>query len=826
MIYPLQFEELIGITKIKDLIKSRCKGERGKSLVNDLSAIYNIESIDKELQLTAEMKSICMLKNEYPAASYNPIHDAIKHLEIENKIIDLEGIIAIRDVLSKLKTQLNFIKKLNQSEYPELINLANKAVFPQFVITRIDQIISKNGNIKDSASPTLNLIRKDLQQARREVSGKLQNILTQIKSKAWLSNDLSATIVNGRVVLPIDSTHKRKIKGIIHDESATGKTSYIEPEEVLIQNNEIKSLELAEQREIEHILLELTKDLRPYQSEIAVSEEIIAKLDFLRAKALFAIDINAIKPGLNNESNFNIIRGRHPLLEYQYLNTDKEVVPISINLNSETHIIVISGPNAGGKSVALKTIALLQYMTQCGMLIPAGGTTEIGIFKNFFIELGDQQSIENDLSTYSSHLLNMKYFLQNSNNETLVLIDEFGSGTDPEIGGAIAESILTSLVKTNCKAVITTHYTNLKLFAANTIGVENAAMLIDNKEMMPLYQLETGLPGSSYAIEIAHRTGLPNEVIELARKKAGSNHTDFDKHLRKVLRDKRYYEQKRLKIKKQEKDLDKITQLYTDKLKGIKEKEKKILQQTKAESEALIKEINKRIENTIRGIKEAKAEKEITKELRNSIQDFANKTQKDIQEKTIKGDLDNLINFENQITQKRKIKRGDTPPKIEKVDIDPSEIHIGSKVKIKGQKSMGEVTDMGEINAVVCFGQIYMSIEKSKLEKVSNEEYNSFKKHSSNTEKSGILFNESLREFKPYIDIRGFNAEEALEAVTELFDRAVVLNVKEIKILHGKGNGVLRQYIRQFLNNQSEVLLCKDEDIRFGGAGITVVELK
>lgn len=826
MIYPLHFEELIGIKKIKDLIKSRCKGETGKLLVDNVIALYNIRLINKELQITAEMKSLCMLKSEYPAAGYNPISKTIKHLEIENKTLDLESIISIRDVLSKLKTQLNFIKKLNINEYPELTDLAQEVNFPQFVITRIDQIISKNGNIKDSASPTLNNIRKDLLQSKREVSGKLQNLLTQIKSKGWLSNDLSATIVNGRVVLPIDSTHKRKIKGIIHDESATGKTSYIEPDEVLIQNNEIRSLELAEQREIEKILFELTNDLRPYSSEIDNAEKIIAKLDFLRAKALFAIEINAIKPGLNNESVFNIVRGRHPLLEYNYKNTNKEVIPISINVNNQNRIIVISGPNAGGKSVALKTIALIQYMTQCGMLVPVGGTSEIGIFNNFFIELGDQQSIENDLSTYSSHLLNMKYFLNNSNANTLILIDEFGSGTDPEIGGAIAESILNSLVETQCKGVVTTHYTNLKLFAANTSGVENAAMLIDNKEMMPLYQLEIGLPGSSYAIEIAHRTGLPNHVIELARQKAGNNHTDFDKHLRKVLRDKRYYEQKRLTIKKQEKDLDKITQLYTDKLKSIKEKEKKILQQTKTESEDLIKEINKKIENTIREIKEANADKEITKQLRKDIQNFATKTDNKLKEKTSKGNLDNEINFENQITNKRLIKRGENPPKPEKVNIDPSEIHIGSKVKIKGQESMGEVTDLGETNAVVCFGQIYMSIEKSKLEKVNQDEYSSYKKYSSNNNKSGFIFNESLREFKPYIDIRGYNAEEAMEAVTELFDRAVVLNVKELKILHGKGNGILRQYIRHFLNNQAEVLACKDEDIRFGGAGITVVELK
>jgi DNA mismatch repair protein MutS2 len=826
LVYPKQFEELIGFNRIKDLVKSRCKGNRGKSLFDEFTPFYDIKLINQELQLTAEMKSLCLLKNEYPAAAYYSLNNIVKNLEIENKIIDLEEITNLRDVLSKLKTQISFISKLNESEYPELNNLVKQVIFPQFVITRIDQIVSKNGNIKDSASPTLQSIRRDLIQSRREVSGKLQSMLTQIKSKGWLSNDLSATIVNGRVVLPIDSTHKRKIKGIIHDESATGKTSYIEPDEVLTQNNEIRSLELAEQREIEHILNELTNDLRPYRSEIAESETIIAKLDFLRAKALFAIEINAIKPGLNPEANFNIIRGKHPLLEYNYLNTDKKVVPINISLNNQTRIIVISGPNAGGKSVALKTIALLLYMTQCGMLVPVGGTTEIGVFNNLFIELGDQQSIENDLSTYSSHLLNMKYFLQNANNETLILIDEFGSGTDPELGGAIAESILNSLVKTQCKGVITTHYTSLKLFAANTLGVENAAMLIDNKEMLPLYQLETGLPGSSYAIEIAHRTGIPTNVIELAREKAGSKHTDFDKHLRKVLRDKKYYEQKRLTIKKQEKDLDKITGLYAEKLKSIKEKERNILQQAKVESEALLKEINKKIENTIREIKEAKAEKEITKKLRNDMQDFAKQTQKNINEKVSKGELDNEINFENQIINKRKIKRGEEPPKIEKVYIDPSEIHIGSKVKIKGQESMGEVTDIGDKNAVVCFGQIYMSIEKSKLEKVSNEEYSLSKRNSANTDKSGILFNESLREFKPYIDIRGFNAEEALEAVTELFDRAIVLNVKELKILHGKGNGILRQYIRQYLNNQAEVLVCKDEDIRFGGSGITVVELK
>ena len=826
MVYPEQFEWKLGVDKIRAIIKSKCKGEEGKKAVDSLAINYKLAEIEMQLQLTDEMKSICMLKQTYPAETYNTTNEATNNLKVDGLIVDIEGWVVIKNLLQKLGTQIKFLQQLEPSEYKYLQKLSKKIVFPKYVLSRIDNIISKKGTIKDHASPTLSGIRKNLEVSRKQASQQLNKMLLKIRSEGWLSSDLSATHVNGRVVLPIDSTHKRKLRGIVHDESATGKTSYIEPEDVLVKNNEIKTLELSEEREIKIILANLTKELRPYTSEIEASEQLIIELDLIRAKALFAIDINGIKPGLHNGPTLEIVRGKHPLLIYNYKNSTKKVIPLDVTLNESQRIMIISGPNAGGKSVALQTVALLQYMTQCGLLVPVGGSSSIGIFQNIFIDFGDEQSIENDLSTYSSHLRNMKFFLKNANENTLILIDEFGSGTDPSLGGAIAEGILNKLIKTDCKGIITTHYTNLKLYASDNQGVENAAMLIDNTEMSPLYQLQTGIPGSSYAIEIAHRAGLPEDVIEYAKNASGNLQADFDKHLRKVLRDKKYWEHKRSSIKHKEKKLEHIQTDYIEKLEKIKNKENQILQKAYAESQILIKDINKKLEQTIRNIRESNADKEKTKETRKHLQDYTKNVEKRLKSPKGNQELSLEINSVNKNIEQRNNKQEDSSKKPEYVHINPSAIHIGSKVKLKGQDGIGEVNDIGEKNVVVSFGQIYMSVEVSKLEKVSKEEYKSYRKSTLNTGNEYLDYQSNLKEFKPYLDLRGFNTQEALIEVSELVDKAIVLNVRELKILHGKGNGILRQNIREYLKKLEEVKAYNDEDVRFGGAGITIVLLK
>ncbi|MDL2262788.1 endonuclease MutS2, partial [Bacteroidales bacterium OttesenSCG-928-I21] len=577
MIYPENFENKIGFDSIRKLIKSKCLGESAKNLVDEIRFVTDIKTIKQLHDETEEMINITLLKDNYPAVSYPDIENSAKKLKIEGATLQLFEIIDIRSILENTKDLRSFFKKDEKIEYPLLKEKIEKITFPNYLYDRIQATISKQGSIKDNASSTLKEIRRNLADNQTLVTKKLNSILGNIRDQGWVSKDLSATMVNGRLVLPIESNHKRKIKGFIHDESASGKTSYIEPQEVVEINNDIRELELAENREIQKILFELTEEFRPYSQELTNISHTVAEFDLLRAKALFSNSIEAIKPAIDETPGLDIIRGRHPLLYLNLKKEKKEIVPSNIKLDEDNRIILISGPNAGGKSVSLKTTALLTYMTQCGLPIPVGGSSVMGIFDNIFIDIGDQQSIENDLSTYSSHLLNMKFFLKNSNEKTLILIDEFGSGTDPIIGGVIAESILEELNNVKTFGIITTHYSNLKVFASDTRGITNAAMLIDSNKMQPTFILETGIPGSSYALEIAQRIGLPQNIIEKTKEKAGNDQINFDKFLKRVMSDKRYWERKRQQIRLQEKKLDEILDKNLSELENIKTKKKQIL---------------------------------------------------------------------------------------------------------------------------------------------------------------------------------------------------------------------------------------------------------
>jgi len=735
-------------------------------------------------------------------------------------LIDL---IDIRTILDNSKSLILFFKRDDKNEFPVLGTKTNNLVFPKYLSDRIDSVLSKSGKIKDSASPVLKEIRKRLFESQNNVSKSLNSILGKIRANGWVSRDLSATMVNGRLVLPIESTFKRKLEGLIHDESASGKTSYIEPREVVELNNTIRELEFEENREIQKILFELTEEFRPYHEELKSISNLVTELDLIRAKAIFSISIEAIKPALDEDPQLDIIRGKHPLLYLALKKEKKEIVPTGFKLDSENRIMLISGPNAGGKSVALKTAALLTYMVQCGLPVPVGGQSVIGLFDNIFMDIGDEQSLENDLSTYSSHLMNMKHFLKNADNKTLVLIDEFGSGTDPVIGGTIAEAILEELNSKDCFGVITTHYSNLKILASNTLGIENAAMLIDQNKMEPTFILETGIPGSSYAIEIAQRIGLPQSIIEKTKEKAGGDQANMDKFLRRVLRDKKYWERKRQQIRIQEKKLEEVIDKNVIELETLKQKKKQIFETAKKESEQLLNNVNRQIENTIRKIKESQADKDITKEARKEIEDY----KAEFKAKTDSDNDEIARKYEHykKKQEERKARKDEIekPKELEFVKIDESKINIGSKVRIKGQDVIGEVTDMGEKNAVVSFGNMYSSIDKEKLEKVSETDY---KKQNKSAAGLHFNYNDKVLNFKPYIDVRGDRVEEAIRKITELVDEAIMLDFKELKVLHGKGSGVLRQYIRDYLRTISQIQNCYDEDIRFGGGGITIVKLQ
>ncbi|HOZ31103.1 MAG TPA: Smr/MutS family protein [Bacteroidales bacterium] len=822
MIYPDSFEIKIGFDKIRQMIKSGCMGDAAKNLVDEIKFSNNKDYLSNLLKETEEMISICMLKDNYPVSSYPDIRIIVNKLKVEGTSLEVFEIIDIRTVLESTKSIRNFFKTDENNKYPLLKSVIDKIIFPTYIYERIQTIISKNGTVKDSASPTLKEIRKNLDNSQSLVSKKLNTILGKIRDEGWVSKDLSATMVNGRLVLPIESAFKRKIAGLIHDESASGKTSYIEPQEVVELNNNIREYELAETREIKKILFELTEEFRPYCEELNLIRETIAYLDFIRAKSLLSIRIGAIIPQFDENPGLDIARGKHPLLYLSLKNEKKEVIPTSFKLDNNSRILLISGPNAGGKSVCLKATALLVYMFQCGLPIPVGGTTVMGIFDNIFLDIGDQQSIENDLSTYSSHLLNMKYFLKNANEKTLILIDEFGSGTDPIIGGLIAESILEELNDTKCYGVITTHYSNLKVFASNTEGIQNGAMLIDQNKMQPLYILETGIPGSSYAIEIANRIGLPQSVTDKTKEKIGNDQTNLDKFLRRVMRDKKYWETKRQQIRIQEKKLEEIIEKNIIELETLKARKKQILDEARKESQQLLTDVNKQIENTIRKIKESNADKELTKEARVEIQEFKESFNAQINDEN--DEISRKYNHFKKKQEEREARRKEkleNPPEI--IKIDETKINLGSKVRLIGQEVVGEVTDLGEKNVVVSFGNIYTSVPYEKLEKVSEAEYKQKNRSASSLH---FNYNEKVLNFKPYIDVRGDRVEEALRKITDLVDEAIMLDFKELKILHGKGNGILRQHIRDYLRTIPRIDACYDEDIRFGGGGITIVKFK
>ncbi|NLA24535.1 MAG: endonuclease MutS2 [Bacteroidales bacterium] len=794
------------------MILARCIGQTAKSYCLEFSFSTDIKQIKTLLTETDEMKSIILLKREYPIFEYKDVSDILAKFKIDGMIPEQEEFYNLLLLLSYSKSVFAFFKRSEKEEFLNLKTHFSDIVFPNFIHDRLDSVFGKDAKIKDRASKELANIRTSLISNKQNISKKLNSILEVFHREAWLSDDLSATIVNGRTVLPIDSSHKRKIAGLIHDESASGKTSYIEPAEVLELNNKQRELELDEQREIRRILAELCADISPYSDTIAQIQELIVKLDFIRAKALLAIEMNAIMPSISEKGGIQIHQGVNPLLLMSFKKENKTVVPLNLELNEQKRIMLISGPNAGGKSVAMKTTLLLQYMLQCGLLIPCGGNSSFSIFNKFFVEMGDDQSIENDLSTYSSHLLNMKHIIKNADDNSLVFIDEFGSGTEPMQGGAIAEALLNELVKKQSFGVITTHYTNLKAFAAETEGLENGAMLI-NPDMSPSFNFQAGLPGNSYALEIANRIGLSNDIIEYAKQKTGNEHTKFDAILKKVLKDKRYYQRKRVAIRKQEKRFEDLNAEYEEKLLSIKKERQKIINDAQKQVDSVVKNLNAKIENTIREIKEAKAEKEKTKKLRNQLTK----------------DLENLSlnNLEKKSTKKSKIEKD--LQKLEKksiefVEVVENEIHIGSTVRMIGYDSVGRVCDMNEKNAVVQFGNIITSIDKSKLEKIKDSDIKKEKKATQTSSYQNI--SELRNSFKPYIDVRGKNTEEALAEITDFVDNAIVVGSSQLKILHGKGDGILRKFIREYLKTINQVQFFADEDIRFGGAGITVVQLK
>jgi len=820
--YPENFEQKIGFDKIRQLISEKCLSSLGKERVDSISFSAKKEIVNNELQQTDEFVRILHGDREFPANYFIDVRYSLNRIRPEGTFLDEKELFDLKRSLQTISDIIRFFHPDKETDliYPALTELAgNIPIFPQ-LIQKIDKILDKYGKVKDQASAELIQIRKDMNATLSSISRNLQNILRSAQAEGLVDKDVAPTMRDGRLVIPVAPAFKRKIRGIVHDESASGKTVFIEPEAVVDANNRIRELENQERREIIRILTEFTNNIRPVIPDILQSYSFMAEIDFIRAKALLADQIHAIKPVLKDEPLIDWSNAIHPLLYLSHQKQNKPVIPLDISLNEKGRLLIISGPNAGGKSVCLKTVGLLQYMLQCGLLIPVHERSYTGLFERIFIDIGDEQSIENDLSTYSSHLTNMKFFVKNSQQKSLLLIDEFGSGTEPLIGGAIAEALLKRFNQNQSFGIITTHYQNLKQYAEDTEGVINGAMLYDRHLMQPLFKLSIGNPGSSFAIEIARKIGLPEDVIAEASEHVGSDYIEMDKYLQDIVRDKRYWENKRQNVRSLEKRLEELTARYEQDLDSVNKQRKEIIRQAKTEAEKIVQNANATIENTIRQIKESQAEKERTKLARQALNEFKTSVS------TTNEDDSQITRKINKLRERQDRKKNKKKQAISEPVTDQTIFSVGDSVRLKGQQNVGTILEIDEKQAIIAFGMIKSIVKTDLLEKVSKGQIKKETRKSTfvSSQTTDEMYEKKLN-FKLEIDVRGMRGDDALQAVTYFIDDAIQTNASRVRILHGTGTGILRQLIRDYLRTVPGVKHFQDEHVQFGGAGITVVEL-
>ena len=875
MIYPKNYESKIGFDEIRHLLKAQCLSTLGKEKVDELAFSTDAAIVGEQLQQVREFRQL-LQDNDKPELNYFfDVRAAVKRIRMENTHMEEDELFDLRrslETIGKIVTYLSRSEEcgargddspLTASPYPALSRLAQDVQTFPAIIRRIDSILDKFGKIKDSASMTLAGIRHDMEQTAGSISRTLYTILHSAQRDGLVAQDVAPTLRDGRLMIPVAPGMKRRIKGIVHDESATGKTVFIEPAEVVEANNKVRELEAAERREIVRILSVFSDELRPHVQEVLDSYHFLAQIDLIQAKAELAEQTHAIEPILKNEPHIDWIRAIHPLLQRSLEKKGEKVVPLEICLSprplqkerepqsplqkerNKGRLLIISGPNAGGKSVCLKTVGLLQYMLQCGLSIPVSERSTVGIFESIMIDIGDEQSIADDLSTYSSHLLNMKNMMKQANNRTLLLIDEFGGGTEPAIGGAIAEAVLKQFWKKKAFGVITTHYQNLKHFAEDHEGVVNGAMLYDRHQMQALFQLSIGQPGSSFAIEIARKTGIPEEVISDASEIVGSDYIQSDKYLQDIVRDKRYWEGKRQTIHQHEKSLEGHIQRYETNLEEIERERKAILNRAKKQAEELLAEANKKIENTIREIKEAQAEKEQTRLIREELNQF--------REQVVSDDTRGLMSeeeFAKKLRQmeerkarkaQRKEKKGEeqriASEKLaarakENLHAENRPLAAGDSVRIKGTNSIGEIESIQGKQATVIFGGLRSKVKLEQLESAAKPQAapKPADKHAHLAIQTSHMTRSTMEDrkqnFHQDLDVRGMRGDEAIDTVMHFIDDAILIGMSRVRILHGTGTGILRQLIRQYLNTVPNVKRAKDEHVQFGGAGITVVDLE
>ena len=847
MIYPKNFETKIGFDEIRTLLKAQCLSTLGKEKVDEMAFSDDAQTINEWLEQIREFRRIQQEAETFPLNYFFDVRESIARIRLENTHLEENELFDLRRSLETITQIVNFLNKNGGDEenpeypYPALHRLAEDVLTFPAMIRRIDSILDKFGKIKDSATMTLAGIRHEIAQTEGSISRTLYTILHAAQRDGLVDKDVAPTMRDGRLVIPVAPGLKRRIKGIVHDESATGKTVFIEPTEVVEANNKVRELEAAERREIVRILTVFSDEVRPHVQEILDSYLFLAQIDLIRAKAELAQEMQAFEPQVKPGPYIDWIRAIHPLLQRSLSKQDKKAIPLDIILTKEKRLLIISGPNAGGKSVCLKTVGLLQYMLQCGLSVPLGDRSTVGVFHHIMIDIGDEQSIADDLSTYSSHLLNMKNMMKQSDSRTLLLIDEFGGGTEPTIGGAIAEAVLKQFWQKQAFGVITTHYQNLKHFAEDHEGVVNGAMLYDRHQMQALFQLAIGQPGSSFAIEIARKTGIPEEVIKDASDIVGSDYIQSDKYLQDIVRDKRYWEGKRQTIHQHEKSLEGHIQRYETNLEEIERERKAILRRAQQQAEELLAEANRKIENTIREIKEAQAEKERTRLVREELQQF--------REQVVNDDTRGLMSEEDfakklrQMEERkaRKEKRKNEKAQKEeraaahlsavaKAPSEPHTITIGSTVRMKGLNTIGKVENISGKQATVVFGEVRTKVKLEQLEYAEKPKEEKKKNDHSDlaiqtTRITSATIEDRKHNFHQDIDVRGMRGDDAIDAVMHFIDDAILVGMSRVRILHGTGSGILRQLIRQYLHTVPNVKSAKDEHVQFGGSGITVVDL-
>jgi DNA mismatch repair protein MutS2 len=801
MIYPARFEEKIGFDKIRELIGEECISTMGQQFVNKIRFSSNREAIIKMLEQAEEFKQVLQFGKPFPSGDFYDMREPLRGLQTPGSYIQKESLFDLRTSLRTILEIITYIDKLNALEFPRIRALTNELLFPDDIFRQSEKIIDDKGEIKDNASEKLYEIRKQILSKQRKVFKATKKAFEQARKSGWIPENAEITVRNGRSVIPVKASDKRALHGFIHDESSTGQTVFVEPGESFEINNEIRELENDERREIIKILTRFTDLLRPSLNDLFQLYRFLGLVDFIRAKAAFAIKTEAGKPVIATEKKIQLNEAKHPLLLLAHKAQNKIVVPLELELDDNNRILVISGPNAGGKSVCLKTTGLLQFMFQCGLLIPAKEDSELYLFDRLFIDIGDEQSLENDLSTYSSHLLNMKYFLRNANENTLFLIDEFGTGTEPMLGGAIAEAVLEELNHKKSFGVITTHYTNLKITAERNHGMINGAMLFDSKEMQPLFKLQVGKPGSSFTFEIARKIGFPKYVLQKAKKKSGNKAVSFDQQLQQLELEKLKIEKKEKELVSAEETLQSTIEKYNQLKQELDKSKKRIIEKANTEALQIIEESNKAIEKTIREIKEGKADKKITKDAREKL------TSK--KESLRKKNIEPTFNKHSKQTE-----------------IDDTELKEGDWVKIKKSDIVGELISIDGEDALVNVNNVKLRTSTAKLERSKSKP-----KHSGQAFKGshrGIMheINKKAINFNLSIDLRGKRADEAMTTLKKYIDDAILLSIREINILHGKGFGILREIIREHLQSVEEIDHFGDAPLDMGGSGITRVIFK